>query len=118
MDEVRSAEIEAALMRHPTVANAAVVPIRVSNNARALYAFIKLKEGADGGQEMRRPLAKYLREQDGGQEIRRSLAEYLREQVGSLGVPETMYIEPDLPRHRVGTFKRDILAEIGARELD
>lgn len=56
-----TAEIESALVSHPTVAEAAVVPIPHDVKGQAIYAFVTLKNGIEYSTELKKTLIHHVR---------------------------------------------------------
>jgi len=96
---IGTAEVESALVAHPAVAEAAVVPMPHDIKGQALYAYVLLNIGAESGDS----LEKVLREQ---------VAKHL----GPIAKPEVVHITGGLPKTRSGKIMRRILRKIAERE--
>lgn len=96
-----TAEIEAALIEHQGVAEAAVVGINDEMTGQAVNAFVALKDGVDGGEQTRKDLILQV-----------------RKQIGPFAAPKAIYIVDDLPKTRSGKIMRRILRKILSGEED
>ena len=95
-----AAEIEGALVAHPTVIEAAVVGYPHPIKDQGIHAFITLKPGV-------RPSG----------ELRRELGQWVRKEIGPNAVPDLIQWAPALPKTRVGQLVRRILRKIAARDV-
>jgi acetyl-CoA synthetase len=95
-------EVESALVSHPTVTEAAVVPFPHEIKGQALYAFVTLVGGQEPSEELRKTLAKHV-----GKEI------------GPIARPDKIQFADALPKTRSGKIMRRILKAIaeGKEEL-
>ncbi len=89
--------VECVLVSHSIVVEAAVVAIQSPSKGSALSAFVRLKDGVSGSNE-----------------LRMELAEYVRDLIGPSGVPEAIYFGSGLPRTRSGKIMRDLLTEMAS----
>lgn len=96
-----TAEIEAALIEHKGVAEAAVVGINDEMTGQAVNAFVALKDGVDGGEGTRKELVMQV-----------------RKQIGPFAAPKQVFIIEDLPKTRSGKIMRRILRKILSGEED
>lgn len=96
-----TAEIEAALIEHDGVAEAAVVGINDELTGQAVNAFVALQDGIDSG--------------DG---TRKELIMQVRKQIGPFAAPKAVFIVDDLPKTRSGKIMRRILRKILSGEED
>jgi len=98
---IGTAEIESALVAHPKVAEAAVVPTPHDIKGQAIYAFVTLNVGEAGGDS-----------------LRAELNQQVRKDIGALAAPEKIHFTPALPKTRSGKIMRRILRKIaeGATE--
>jgi acetyl-CoA synthetase len=92
---IGTAEVESALVAHPLVAEAAVVPYPHDIKGQAIYAFVTLNAGEEGDDE-----------------LRRSLNQEVRKDIGALAAPEKIHFTPALPKTRSGKIMRRILRKI------
>ena len=95
------AEIEAALIEHHAVAEAAVVGVNDELTGQAVNAFVSLKDGNE-------PTAA----------LRKELIMQVRKSIGPFAAPKGSYTVPDLPKTRSGKIMRRILRKILAGEED
>ncbi|KAL1959300.1 hypothetical protein VTO42DRAFT_2487 [Malbranchea cinnamomea] len=96
-----TAEIEAALIEHSAVAEAAVVGIADELTGQAVNAFVSLKTGS-GDPEA----------------IRKELILQVRKSIGPFAAPKAVYVVDDLPKTRSGKIMRRILRKILSGEED
>jgi acetyl-CoA synthetase len=96
-----TAEIEAALIEHHMVAEAAVVGIADELTGQAVNAFVALKEGNETSDQVRKDLI---------MQVRRS--------IGPFAAPKAVYVVEDLPKTRSGKIMRRILRKILSGEED
>jgi acetyl-CoA synthetase len=92
-----SMEIESSLVSHPAVAEAAVIGKPDVVKGEAIKAFVILRQGHQGSDEL---LA--------------TLRRHIRQQVGPIAVPEEIEFVAALPKTRSGKIMRRVLK---AREL-
>jgi len=97
-----TAEIESALVAHPKVAEAAVVGIPHELKGQGIYAFVTLKAGEEGSDD-----------------LRRELVAHVRREIGPIATPDKIQFAEALPKTRSGKIMRRILVKIaaGADEL-
>jgi acetyl-CoA synthetase len=98
---IGSAEVESALVEHPSVAEAAVVGIPHDIKGQGIYAFVTLNAGVDGGDALRGEL--------NGE---------VRKHIGGMAVPERIQFAPALPKTRSGKIMRRILRKIAEGATD
>lgn len=96
-----TAEIEAALIEHDGVAEAAVVGINDELTGQAVNAFVSLKDGTDSGEGTRKDLILQV-----------------RKSIGPFAAPKAIFIVDDLPKTRSGKIMRRILRKILSGEED
>ena len=94
---IGTAEIESALVSHPSVAEAAAVGRPDELKGQALCVFVTLKAGHTASEELKEQLRSHV-----GKEI------------GSLAKPDTIRFAAGLPKTRSGKIMRRILKEIAA----
>ena len=92
---IGTAEVESSLVSHPKVAEAAVVAYPHEIKGQAIYAFVTLNAGEEGGDE-----------------IRKELIQEVRHDIGALAAPEKIHFTPALPKTRSGKIMRRILRKI------
>jgi acetyl-CoA synthetase len=98
-----TAEIEAALLEHGAVAEAAAVGINDELTGQAVNAMVSIKN-KDG---------KAIPE-----ELKKEFILQVRRSIGPYAAPKAIFIVPDLPKTRSGKIMRRILRKILADEID
>jgi acetyl-CoA synthetase len=94
-------EIESALVDHPSVAEAAVTGRKDEQTGQAVAAFVTLR----GGQE-------------GSDELAAELREHVGKRIGKIARPANILFTDDLPKTRSGKIMRRLLKDIAeGREL-
>ena len=96
---IGTAEIESALVSHPRVAEAAVVPIPHEIKGEAIYAYVTLRVGVEPSEALKKDLGLHV-----------------RNTVGPIAVPENIQFTEALPKTRSGKIMRRILRKIAAGE--
>jgi len=96
-----TAEIEAALIEHHQVGEAAVVGINDELTGQAVNAFVSLKPGNETSDE-----------------VRKDLVMQVRKSIGPFAAPKAIFVVDDLPKTRSGKIMRRILRKILAGEAD
>jgi acetyl-CoA synthetase len=96
---IGTAEVESALVAHNKVAEAAVVAMPHEIKGQAIYAFVTLNAGEEGG--------------DG---LRKELVQAVRKEIGGMAAPEKIHFTPALPKTRSGKIMRRILRKIAQGE--
>jgi 4-hydroxybenzoate-CoA ligase len=86
-------EVEQALISHPSVLEAAVVPARDLDGLEKPKAFVVLKPGADGA------------------DLGAALKEHVKDRIGKWKYPRWIEIIPDLPKTATGKIQRYKLKE-------
>jgi len=99
---IGTAEVESALVLHPSVAEAAVVGFPHDLKGEGIYAYVTLMQGDE-----REPEA-----------LRKELVAMVRKEIGPIAKPDAIQWAPDLPKTRSGKIMRRILRKIAADELD
>lgn len=99
-----TAEIEAALIEHQSVAEAAVVGVADELTGQAVIAFVSLK--AANGHTGLYP------------ELRKELILQVRREIGPFAAPKSVIVVDDLPKTRSGKIMRRILRKIISGESD
>ncbi|ODV80867.1 acetyl-coenzyme a synthetase 2 [Suhomyces tanzawaensis NRRL Y-17324] len=106
-----TAEIEAALIEHQGVSEAAVVGINDDLTGQAVVAFVALKdesaEKVNGKETSEEAFA-----------LRKELILQVRKEIGPFAAPKSVIIVGDLPKTRSGKIMRRILRKISANEAD
>ncbi len=96
-----TAEVESALVSHPSVAEAAVVGYAHAVKGQGIYAFVTLKLGIE-------PTPALVDE----------LKKTVRAEIGAIATPDIIQWAPGLPKTRSGKIMRRILRKIAANEGD
>uniref|UniRef100_A0A8C2D8B6 Propionate--CoA ligase n=1 Tax=Cyprinus carpio TaxID=7962 RepID=A0A8C2D8B6_CYPCA len=96
-----TAEVEAALTEHPSVAEAAVVSRPHAVKGECLYCFVTLKDH----KEFNRTLMEELKRK-------------VREKIGPIATPDFIQNAPGLPKTRSGKIMRRVLRQIARNEKD
>jgi acetyl-CoA synthetase len=96
-----TAEIEAALIEHVAIGEAAVVGVSDELTGQAVNAFVAIKEGNEATDALRKEFILQV-----------------RKSIGPFAAPKAVFIVPDLPKTRSGKIMRRILRKILAGEED
>ncbi|KAI9710184.1 MAG: acetyl-CoA synthetase [Chrysothrix sp. TS-e1954] len=96
-----TAEIEAALLEHPNVGEAAVVGVHDEIMGQAVNAFVSLKDSSGDVEAQKKELVAQV-----------------RKTIGPFASPKAIFIIPDLPKTRSGKIMRRILRKILSGEKD
>ena len=97
-----TAEVESALVAHPSVAEAAVVPCPHDIKGQGIFAYVVLVEG-----EHRDPA-----------ELVGALKEAVRKAIGPIATPDHIILAPGLPKTRSGKLMRRILRKLAEGETE
>lgn len=96
-----TAEIEAALIEHHAIAEAAVVGVADELTGQTVNAFVAIKDGNEASDALRKEFILQV-----------------RKSIGPFAAPKAVFIVPDLPKTRSGKIMRRILRKILAGEHD
>jgi acetyl-CoA synthetase len=96
-----TAEVESALVSHPSVAEAAVVGYPHDIKGQGIYAYVTLILGVEPSAE----LEQVLRQQ-------------VRTEIGPIATPDLIHFTPALPKTRSGKIMRRILRKIAENDYD
>jgi acetyl-CoA synthetase len=99
---IGTAEVESALVLHPSVAEAAVVGFPHDIKGEGIYAYVTLMQGDSKDPES----------------LREELIAMVRKEIGPIAKPDAIQWAPGLPKTRSGKIMRRILRKIAADELD
>ena len=99
---IGTAEVESALVLHPSVAEAAVVGFPHDLRGEGIYAYVTLMAGDNSDSE----------------ELLAQLVAMVRKEIGPIAKPDVIQWAPGLPKTRSGKIMRRILRKIAANELD
>ena len=89
---ISTAEVESALVSHPSVAEAAVVGANDATTGQAIIAYVTLR----GGLEV--PIDE--------------LRSHVAHEIGAIAKPKAIYFTPDLPKTRSGKIMRRLLRDV------
>jgi acetyl-CoA synthetase len=92
-----TAEVESALVAHPSVAEAAVVGYPHDIKGQGIYAYVTLMEGIEPGDD-----------------LRAELQQWVRKEIGPIAKPDLIQWAPGLPKTRSGKIMRRILRKVAA----
>ncbi len=98
---IATAEVESALVSHPSVAEAAVVPYPHDIKGQGIYAFVTLNADTVISEALRKELAAHV-----GQEI------------GAIAKPDKLQFASALPKTRSGKIMRRILRKVAANQIE
>ncbi|MHA2186726.1 MAG: acetate--CoA ligase [Candidatus Thorarchaeota archaeon] len=96
-----TAEIESALVKHPAVAESAVVGFPHEIKGESIYVFVTLKLGIEKTDE-----------------LKLELRNHVRADIGPIATPEKIQFADALPKTRSGKIMRRILKRIAAGQVD
>jgi acetyl-CoA synthetase len=96
-----TAEVESALVLHPSVAEAAVVGYPHDIKGQGIYAYVTLMNGVEPTDA-----------------LRKELVAHVRKVIGPIATPDVIQWAPGLPKTRSGKIMRRILRKVAANELD
>ena len=98
---IGTAEVESALVLHPTVAQAAVVAKPHPIRGQSIVAFVMLDVS-----------------QTESDDLIKTLINQVRSEIGPFAAPDNIYVSPSLPMTRSGKIMRRILRRIVCGETD
>nr|WP_221184936.1 acetate--CoA ligase [Sphingomicrobium lutaoense] len=96
-----TAEVESALVLHPTVAEAAVVGYPHDIKGQGIYCFVTLVAGEEPDDA-----------------LERELKAQVRSEIGPIATPDLIHFTPALPKTRSGKIMRRILRKIAENDYD
>ncbi len=100
-----TAEVEHAIVGHPSVAEAAVVGATDELTGQAIVAFVTLKQAAELGDADESPLVAELRD-------------HVAKHISPIAKPRQIILTPELPKTRSGKIMRRLLRDVAEhREL-
>jgi acetyl-CoA synthetase len=94
-----TAEVESALVAHPTVSEAAVVGYPHNIKGQGIYAYVTLMAGEQPSEE-----------------LKKELIAWVRKEIGPIASPDLIQFAPGLPKTRSGKIMRRILRKIAEDE--
>ena len=95
-----TAEIESALVAHPSVCEAAVVGYPHEIKGQGIYCYVTLQDGVDNSSE-----------------LLQALRQWVRTEIGPIASPDLIQFAPNLPKTRSGKIMRRILRKIAANDF-
>ncbi|KTC91346.1 acetate--CoA ligase [Fluoribacter dumoffii] len=95
-----TAEIESALVSHPSVAEAAVVGIPHDLKGQGIHAYVILKQGFAAGEQ-----------------LKKELLQQVNKEISPIAKPDVIQFVNDLPKTRSGKIMRRILRKIAGKEI-
>jgi acetyl-CoA synthetase len=95
-----TAEIESALVSHPSVAEAAVVGFPHDIKGEGLYAFVTVNVGVEKTEQ-----------------LKKDLVAHVRKEIGPIAMPDKIHYADALPKTRSGKIMRRILKKIAAGDI-
>ena len=98
---IGTAEVESALVSHPSVAEAAVIAIPHEVKGQGIYAFVTVKTGVKSGEE-----------------LRKELLSHVRKAIGPIATPDKLQFADALPKTRSGKIMRRILRKIAEGKIE
>ena len=96
-----TAEIESALVLHPSIAEAAVVGFPHAIKGQGIYAYVTPMQGLTYDEA-----------------LKKELVNLVVKEIGAIAKPDLIQWAPGLPKTRSGKIMRRILRKIAANELD
>jgi len=98
---IGTAEVESALVSHPSVAEAAVIGYPHEVKGQGIYAFVTVKTGVKSGEE-----------------LRKELLAHVRKTIGPIATPDKLQFADALPKTRSGKIMRRILRKIAQGRIE
>ena len=95
-----TAEIESALVSHPSIAEAAVVGVPNAMKGQGIHAFVSLKRGYHSNAK-----------------LHQELLDTVKSSIGAIAKPDLIQWVPDLPKTRSGKIMRRILRLIACESV-
>jgi acetyl-CoA synthetase len=97
---IGTAEVESALVSHPSVAEAAVVGTPHEVKGWSIYAFVTLKVGVEKSDA-----------------LKKELVTHVRKEIGPIATPDKIQFADALPKTRSGKIMRRILTKIASGDV-
>jgi acetyl-CoA synthetase len=98
---IGTAEVESALVSHPSVAETAVIGVPHHAKGQGIYAFVKLKVGIKNRED-----------------LREELLAHTRKLIGPIATPDKLQFAEVLPKMRNGKTMRRILRKIAEQGIE
>jgi acetyl-CoA synthetase len=95
-----TAEVESALVSHPSVAESAVVGYPHDLKGQGIYCYVTLILGEEPSEA-----------------LERALRQHVRTEIGPIATPDIIHFTPGLPKTRSGKIMRRILRKIAENEF-
>lgn len=96
-----TAEVESALVAHPSVAEAAVVGYPHEIKGQSIYAYVTVNSGVEKTDE-----------------LKKELVTHVRKEIGPIATPDKIQWADGLPKTRSGKIMRRILKKVAANQID
>jgi len=96
-----TAEVESALVSHPSVAEAAVVGFPHEIKGQGIYAYVTLNSGVEKTEA-----------------LKKELVAHVRKEIGPIATPDKIQWADALPKTRSGKIMRRILKKVAAGEIN
>jgi acetyl-CoA synthetase len=98
---IGTAEVESALVSHPSVAESAVIGFPHDIKGQGIYAFVTLKSGVQKSDD-----------------LKKKLVAHVRTVIGPIASPDKLQFADGLPKTRSGKIMRRILRKIAENRID
>lgn len=98
---IGTAEVESALVAHPSVAEAAVVGFPHDIKGEGIYVYVVLKEGYEPSKD-----------------LEKLLISHIRQMIGPIATPDKIQFAGGLPKTRSGKIMRRILRKIASGAIE
>ncbi len=98
---IGTAEVESALVSHPSVAESAVIGYPHDIKGQGIYAFVTLKSGVQKSDD-----------------LKKQLVNHVRTVIGPIASPDKLQFADSLPKTRSGKIMRRILRKIAEGRID
>lgn len=98
---IGTAEVESALVAHPSVAEAAVIGYPHEIKGQGIYAFVTLKSGIEKSEK-----------------LNKDLVAHVRKVIGPIASPDKLQFADALPKTRSGKIMRRILRKIAEDKIE
>jgi acetyl-CoA synthetase len=97
---IGTAEVESALVSHPSVSEAAVVAMPHEIKGQGLYAYVTLKEGNQPSDD-----------------LKKALVAHVRKEIGPIAQPDKIQFTDAMPKTRSGKIMRRILRKVAEGDV-
>jgi acetyl-CoA synthetase len=92
---IGTAELESVFVEHKSVAESAVIGVKHDLKGQAMVAFVSLKDGVNGTED-----------------LNKELRDWIAVKIGKFAIPERIVFTPDLPKTRSGKIMRRLLRDV------